>query len=271
MSALVLTLKEKPPQRCDLSPLTPDRLAAAPGRVEDIGIGTTRRSLRVGDIFRVAPGDPEDIRLEGGSERFDNLGAGMSRGRIRVAGDLGQLAGRGMSGGSIRVSGSAGRLAGSAMSGGRLQIAGDAGDLAGGPLPGEMRGMTGGIVYIRGDAGDRAGDRMRRGLVAIGGRAGEAAGSRMIGGTLVCFGRAGPRPGYLMRRGTLVLGGAAALTPTFVDSGVHELVALRLLARWLLDEDIEGGSLLAAPLRRFVGDTAVLGKGEIFVPAGAGA
>ena len=271
MSALVLTLKQAPPQRCDLSPLTPDRLAATIGRIEDIEIGTTRRSLRVGDIFDVRTGEFEDIRIEGGSERLDDVGRDMSGGSISVAGDLGQLAGRGMRGGSIRVAGSVGRLAGSGMSGGLLEIGGDAGDLVGGPLPGEMRGMTGGIVHIRGNAGDRAGDRMRRGLVAIGGRAGESVASRMIGGTLVCFGPTGPRPGYLMRRGTLILGGAAALTPTFVDSGVHELVALRLLARWLLAEGIEGGSLLAAPLRRFVGDTAVLGKGEIFTPAGAGA
>ena len=47
---------------------------------------------------------------------------------------------------------------------------------------------------------------------------------------------------------------------------MHELVALRLIARWLIAEGIEGGSLAAARLRRLVGDTAVLGKGEIFVP-----
>ena len=45
---------------------------------------------------------------------------------------------------------------------------------------------------------------------------------------------------------------------------------MRLIARWLIDEGIEGGSLLPTRLRRLVGDTAVLGKGEIFVPATAG-
>ena len=89
----------------------------------------------------------------------------------------------------------------------------------------------------------------------------------MIGGTLVCFGESGPRPGYLMRRGTVIIGGGAGeITPTFIDTGVHELVAMRLIARWLIEAGIEGGSLLASPLRRLVGDTAVLGKGEIFVP-----
>ena len=37
---------------------------------------------------------------------------------------------------------------------------------------------------------------------------------------------------------------------------------MRLIARWLIAEGIEGGSLLAARLRRLVGDTAVLGKGR---------
>jgi formylmethanofuran dehydrogenase subunit C len=154
------------------------------------------------------------------------------------------------------------------MSGGRIEVGGDAGDLVGAPLPGEPSGMRGGIVRIKGKAGIRAGDRMRRGLIVVEGDAGDNAASRMIGGTLVCFGRAGVRPGYLMRRGTVIIGGgASSVTPTFIDTGMHELVAMRLIARWLLAEGIEGGSLLAARLRRLVGDTAVLGKGEIFVPA----
>jgi formylmethanofuran dehydrogenase subunit C len=264
---LAFTLKEAPPQRCDLSPLTPDRLAAPTGRIEDIEIQTTKRRLCVGDVFAVTPGDPADIRFEGGSERFDGLGTGMTRGRVELVGDVGQQLGRAMTGGTIVVGGSAGRLTGSGMAGGRIEIAGDAGDLVGAPLPGEPSGMKGGIVRIRGNAGERAGDRMRRGLIVVEGDAGEAIASRMIGGTVICFGEAGARPGYLMQRGTVILGSANGVTPTFVDSGVHELVAMRLIARWLIDEGIEGGSLLAYTMRRLVGDTAALGKGEILVPA----
>ncbi len=266
MSALVFTLKEQPPQRCDLSPLTPDRLAATRD-IARLEIQTTKRRLCAGDLFALSGDDASDVRFEGGSERFDGLGAGMSQGRIAVIGDIGQQLGRGMSGGMLLVNGSAGRLAGSGMSGGRIDVEGDVGDLAGAPLPGEPSGMRGGILRIKGRAGARAGDRMRRGLIVVEGAAGEAVASRMIGGTIVCFGPAGPRPGYLMQRGTIILGhGADGLTPTFVDSGVHELVAMRLIARWLIDEGIEGGSLLAHTMRRLVGDTAVLGKGEILVP-----
>ena len=46
----------------------------------------------------------------------------------------------------------------------------------------------------------------------------------MIAGTLIVRRKAGPLPGYLMRRGTIVLGeGAEALSPTFVDCGVHHV------------------------------------------------
>src|SRR4051812_16137686 len=110
MSALVLKLKEAPPQRCDLSCLTPEKLAAAGESVERLAINTTRHKLFIGDIFAVTPADPIDIVIEGGSERFDNVAAGMTSGRIRVTGDVGQQAGRGMSGGELMVEGSAGRL-----------------------------------------------------------------------------------------------------------------------------------------------------------------
>jgi formylmethanofuran dehydrogenase subunit C len=267
MSALVLRLKETPPQRCDLSPLRPDRLAGADAGIERIEINTTREPLRVGDLFTIAPGDIAEIHIDGGSERFDYVGARMTGGTIRVSGDLGQQAGRRMRHGTIVVSGNVGRLAGSGMSGGRLQIGGSASDLVGGPLPGEATGMTGGVVHIAGNVGARAGDRMRRGLIAIGGDAGDYLASRMIAGTVVCFGKAGILPGYLMKRGTAVIaGGAASLAPTFIDTGAHELVAVRLMARWLVEEGIERGADLSARLRRLAGDTAVHGKGELFLP-----
>lgn len=269
MKPLVLQLKETPPQRCDLSPLTPDRLALHSGPVEAIEIHTTRRRLCVGDLFRVVEGDPREIRFEGGSRRFDHVGAGMSQGTIRIDGDLGQQAGRGMSGGRLQVAGDVGRLVASGMSGGHLEVEGSAGDLAGGPLPGEMAGMNGGILHVHGDVGERAGDRMRRGLLVIGGAAGAGLGSRMIAGTIACGGRAARGAGCMMRRGTLVLaGGTEEMALTFVDTGTHDYVVLRLLAAWLRQQGVQFPAHLAASQRRLVGDTATLGKGEVFIPAG---
>jgi formylmethanofuran dehydrogenase subunit C len=70
-----------------------------------------------------------------------------------------------------------------------------------------------------------------------------------------------------MRRGTIVLGeSGAALSPTFADSGVHDLVALRLLAAFLKPRAPRAAAVARGPLRRFAGDMAVLGKGEIFSP-----
>src|SRR5262249_55283088 len=95
---------------------------------------------------------------------------------------------------------------------------------------------------------------------------GAYAGSRMIAGTLVLLRRAGPLPGYLMRRGTIVLGAdPEQLSPTFIDCGVHSLVAMRLLSDFVGSLSRRAGAGLRAPLGRLAGDMAVLGKGEIFV------
>jgi formylmethanofuran dehydrogenase subunit C len=70
-----------------------------------------------------------------------------------------------------------------------------------------------------------------------------------------------------MRRGTIVLGeGAVELSPTFRDCGVHELVAMNLLAAFVKPSSSRAASIFRRPLRRFAGDMAVLGKGEIFCP-----
>ncbi|MBC8129417.1 MAG: formylmethanofuran dehydrogenase subunit C [Rhizobiaceae bacterium] len=268
MSGLTFTLRAEPDQRLDLSGLTGSSLAglteAAIGAIE---IGTTNERRTVGDLFAVAYGDLSDIRFAGGSARFDGVGERHSDGSILVEGDVGQKAGRAMSGGTIEVRGSAGPFAGSGMTGGTLTIAGDAGDDLCGPLAGEAVGIRGGQINVLGAVGARAGDRMRRGTILIGGDAGENAGCRMIAGTLVVGGKAGRGPGRLMKRGTLVLaGGAASTAPTFLDNGPADLIVLRLMARAFAAEPFAGGLFDGAPMRRLGGDTAVLGRGEIFVP-----
>jgi len=267
MRPLLLTLKERPPQRLDLSGLLPELLAEkSAAEIARIGVETTRKPVTVGDVFRVRTGDARHIRIEGGCDRLDWIGHGMTSGEIVVEGDAGSQAGRLMAGGTLTITGNAGPWAGSAMRGGEIEIRGSAGERLGGPLPGETAGMRGGMLIVRGDAGGRAADRMRRGTIVVEGRAGAWAGSRMIAGTLIVGGPAGPLPGYLMRRGTIVLGASTAeMSPTFVDCGTHELTALRLLAAFLARYSARAARLLRRPLRRLAGDTAVLGKGEIFL------
>jgi formylmethanofuran dehydrogenase subunit C len=268
MKATVLVLRARPPERLDLSPLVPHRLAGqSAAAIESIELQTTRHKICVGDAFHLRLGDVERIRIEGGSDRLDRIGEHMTGGEILVDGDAGSGLGRRMSGGHLTVKGDAGPMAASGMSGGRIEIFGDAGDRLGGPLSGETAGMRGGVVVVRGNAGERIADRMRRGLIMVEGRAGPHAGSRMIAGTLIVRRRSGALPGYLMARGTIILGeGAEELSSTFADCGVHDLLALRLLAHFVAAQSRKSASSLRKRLRRLAGDMAALGHGELFVP-----
>ncbi len=266
MSALTFTLRCPPPQRVDLCALTPAQLAGKSlAEIAALPIQTNRAPLCVGDLFALKDGERGTIVFEGGAERLDRLGAGLDTGAIRVIGAVGVEAGRGMSGGALTIEGDAGPYAGSGLRGGVLRIEGDAGERLGGPRAGETEGMNGGLIHVAGHAGDRAGDRLRRGFILIEGAAGDCAGSRMIAGTLAIGGKAGALPGYLMNRGTILLaGGCDEMAPTFGDCGVHGLTAARLLASYVETHSPNLAAAFRQPLRRYAGDLAALGKGEIF-------
>jgi formylmethanofuran dehydrogenase subunit C len=270
VSALVFTLRDAPAQRLDLAPLVPQRLAGmSESEIARIELQTTRERVFAGDMFRIAPGEAKHIVFEGGSDRFDRIGCGMTDGEIHVNGDAGAQAARLMRNGRLTINGHAGIWAASGMKGGTLEITGNAGDRLGGALAGETTGMRGGTVVVRGNAGERAADRLRRGMIVIEGKAGAHAGSRMIAGTLIVRGRAGPLPGYLMARGTVVLaGGADVLSPTFADCGIHDFEANALMAAYIKPYSPALADELRRPWQRLAGDMAVTGKGEIFYPPG---
>jgi formylmethanofuran dehydrogenase subunit C len=269
MKALTFTLRAEPPERLDLSPLTPQALAGLDKRaIQAIRLGQSKLASTVGDIFRVSGSDPNNIVFEGGSSRFDGAATGMTAGTVRVAGDVGAQAGRAMRGGQLTIEGDAGPHAGSGMRAGRLEILGSAGDHLGAPLAGELAGMNGGVLIVRGRAGAFAADRMRRGLIAVLKGCGDHAGSRMIAGTLVVAGGAGEMPGYLMRRGSILLDRAPkSLSPSFVESGAPDSVFATLADRHLIAEGILKRPLLGRTPHKFGGDNAVLGLGEILFPA----
>jgi formylmethanofuran dehydrogenase subunit C len=264
---LVLTLRGRPDQRLDMSPLTPDRLARmSAAEIGKIALQTTRTPVTVADAFRLRMGDVSHIRIEDACDRLDQVGQAMTDGEIVVEGDVGAQAGRLMRGGKLIVRGNAGPWAGSGMTGGEIEIARSAGDHLGGSFAGETVGMRGGVIVVRGGAGDRVGDRMRRGTIIVEGTCGAYPGSRMIAGTVIVLRRAGPLPGYLMKRGTIVLGAdCEAMSPTFIDCGAHTLVAMSLMANFVGAHSRRAAACLGDPLRRYAGDMAVLGKGEIFV------
>lgn len=259
----VLTLRAPPPERLDLSNVDPLALARLPQvEVERLAVGTTRTGVRLGDCFSVRLDGSDTLTIEGGHERLDGVGTALSQGTIRVEGDVGQRLGAGMAGGTLIVSGDAGPFAGAGATGGIITIAGDAGDHAGGAVYAAAAGLDGATLIVRGAAGAHLGDRMRRGLI-LAGRAGDYAGSRMIAGTIAAL-AVGASPGYGMRRGTLVVGSHGRLSSSFVETGSHDLVFLRLLAKSLAAISREHAELLARPLRRYSGDLATIAKGEIW-------
>ncbi len=272
MSELVLTLKGRLPDRVDMSGLVPDRIGGkTTAQVAKTEVVCGGQRVPAGDLFDIRGTPGETMVIRGDGSRLDRTGAGMARGTLRVEGDVGRYLGTGLAGGTVRVEGDAGDSAAAGMTGGLLDISGNAGAFLGAALPGEQAGMTGGVVIVRGNAGDRAGDRMRRGLIVVGADTGDYCGTRMRAGTIVVLGRVGTSCGFAMSRGTLLLGTPSAhMLATFNDCGTHDLLFLRLLHRQL--QTVLGDSGQTIPsgtrARRYVGDLAGDGKGEILVYAG---
>jgi formylmethanofuran dehydrogenase subunit C len=271
--SLTLTWRGATSLMVDGSPLRPDRLAGlGPREVGAVALRVGNASVPLGDLFAVTAGpeEPDALVLEGDLSSVAGAGRGMEAGRLIVRGDLGPHAGAGMRGGRMEVDGEVGDWAGAEMAEGVLHVRGRAGDSLGGAYPGSRLGMRGGVILCDGSAGDRVGQSMRRGLVAVGGSIGTAAGHAMIAGSLFAFGEIGRNPGLGMKRGTLLLAGPTGddgLLPTFIPSG-------RLAAPFLAIYLNELASFGFAPearrierVRRYNGDTASGGRGEILVAA----
>ena len=125
MKPLVLTLRTSPDERLDLSALVPHRLSGrTAGEIARLELQTGRQRITVGDIFRVRGGDPRYVRIEGGTDRLDQVGQDMTDGEIVVEGEVGSQAGRSMAGGRLVINGDAGRWAASGMRGGHIEITG---------------------------------------------------------------------------------------------------------------------------------------------------
>src|ERR671938_506950 len=192
---LTLTLREQPAVPLEAELLSPDHLAAL-GRdeIEALPVWHGNERTRMGEFFAVS-GSGDDVRVEGDLRRVKFVGAGMTSGRLTVAGGVGMHAGAGMRGGELHVEGDAGDWAGAGMRGGRLVVRGSAGRQLGGVYPGERAGMRGGEIVVHGDAGAQAGAGLRRGLIAVAGRVGDAAGLNALAGTIVALGALGVHPG----------------------------------------------------------------------------
>src|SRR5918994_6943755 len=124
---LTLTLRAERVLPLEAEVLCPDRLAgAAREEIEALPVWHGNERTRVAEFFTVS-GAGDDLRIEGDLRRVKLVGAGMTAGRLTVAGDVGMHAGAGMRGGELHVEGDAGDWAGAGMRGGMLVVRGSAG------------------------------------------------------------------------------------------------------------------------------------------------
>lgn len=268
MSTLTLTLKQRPDQRVDMSPLVCNKLKGlTPADIAALELQNGKRKVRVDELFKIKGTDTQDVVIEGGFGKLDFIGKELDGGTITVHGDAGAYLAQGMKAGSVSVTGNAGLYAGCEMKNGMLEIDGDAGDFLGGALPGNKQGMKGGIILVKGNVGERAGDHLRRGVILIEGNAGDYCGSRMVAGTIAVMGQTGRYLGYAMRRGTVLLWNQPQLPATFNDCGSHTLAFLPILFSSFkhLNSKFADASFAFNRVQRYGGDMAETGKGEVLV------
>ncbi len=268
MSALTFTLKSKPAQRVDMSPLVCQYLSGLSiAEISALTLQSGKLKLRVDELFTISGCDAQEIVINNSVDNLDFIGKDLDGGSITVNGDAGAYLAFGLKSGEIKVSGNAGLYAACEMKKGYLEIAGNAGDFLGAALPGNKMGMKGGTILVKGNVGERAGDHMRRGNILIEGNAGDYCGSRMTAGTIAVMGQTGRYLGYAMRRGTLLLWNQPKLSASFNDCGAHTLAFLPILfgSFKTLNSRFADASEAFNRVQRYAGDMSEMGRGEVLV------
>lgn len=263
---ITLTLKEQPSVALEAESLSPDVLAPlSHDAIRALPVLLGKRRRRVDDFFAVDGEASDQLEIRGDVGRIKWIGRGMTRGRVTIVGSGGMHLGAYMRGGAIEVSGDVSDWLGAEMSGGFIRIRGNAGGQAGAAYRGSRNGMTDGTIIIEGSAALEVGMRMKRGIIAVGGTVKDLTGMEMKGGTIL-VGGADLRTGAWMTRGTIISLSPIALLPTFSLASSYNPTFVHLYARHLgrlgfaLPHENRDGTY-----RRYVGDTAVPGRGEILV------
>ncbi len=264
---IILTLKERTSVPLEAEALSPDVMAnLTHDAVRALPVLLGKHPYRVDDFFNVEGEASDVLEIRGDASNVKWIGRGMTRGTITVQGNVGMHLGAYMKGGTIAVSGNASDWIGAEMTGGLIRIGGNAGGQVGAAYRGSPQGMRNGMILIGGSAGLEVGMRMRRGIIVVGGAVRDFAGLQMKGGTIFMLNGAEIRTGAWMIRGTIISLTPIRLLPTFSYDCQRNPVFLRLLAKHLQPFGI------SVPYRDddgvyqcYSGDSAVPGKGEIFI------
>lgn len=265
---ITLTLKEQPSVPLEAESICPDLTAElSHDAIRALPVFLGKRQRRLDDFFDVDGAASDEIEIRGDAAKVKWIGRGMTRGRIKVHGNVGMHLGAYMKGGAIEVTGNASDWVGAEMHNGLIRIAGNAGGQVGAAYRGSMQGMRDGTIVIGGSAGLEVGMRMRRGIIVVQGPVRDFAGLQMKGGTLILCQGAEIRTGAWMIRGTIISLKALKLLPTFSYACTYTPDFLRVYARHLdktlgLALPIDGA---AGSYDRYSGDSSVPGKGEILV------
>ena len=247
--------------------LSPDVISTlANDAIRALPVYLGKRQHQVDDFFAVEGAASDELEIRGDATKVKWIGRGMTHGRITIVGHAGMHLGAYMQGGTVEVSGNVSDWLGAEMTGGLIRIRGNAGGQVGAAYRGSLVGMRDGTILIEGSAGLEVGMRMKRGLIAVAGSVKDFPGLQMKGGTIVTRGGAELRTGAWMVRGTIISLTPIQLLPTFSYASTDTPTFIRVYAKHLealgfaIPYDDQHGAY-----RRYTGDTAVPGKGEILV------
>jgi formylmethanofuran dehydrogenase subunit C len=225
-----------------------------------------KKQCRLDDFFATEGETSDEIEIHGDAKKVRWIGRGMTRGRIRVVGNVGMHLGAYMKGGTIEVSGDASDWVGGEMGGGVIRISGKAGGQLGAAYRGSRGGMTNGTIIVAGTGGLEIGMRMKRGTIVMGGPVRDFTGLEMKGGTIILQHGAEQRTGAWMNRGTIISLKPLPMLPSFLYASTYNPSFMGLYAKHLKTMGIDlPYSPAQGSYQRYTGDTSVIGKGEILV------
>ena len=92
MSALTFTLKQRPDQRVDMSPLVCQKLANLEfSEIAALTLQNGKRKIRVDELFGITGSDAQNIVIKNSFGKLDFIGKELDGGSITVEGDAGRL------------------------------------------------------------------------------------------------------------------------------------------------------------------------------------